>query len=282
VFSRKPNVFTCQHCTREFAHVTEFVHHLTARKHFPNKLRKKKSLAVNTATPSGPQVTVSNSAGSATLPRLPPLDRAAARRGISPNRLPTLLLPKLRPPIDSADDYDGGDSDRRVYNSTTDVNGDGMSAPGFTCNQCNLSFDLFSECARHMAKSGHTKTTAAASYLALQPRVPLRRLSSDSVPRGRPRSLVVPLKGTRRSMELQANSRCDDPIRKGFTYECRCCSFATAEVETLFAAGAALGHKCVAAEENNSTAFLLMCAVCRVLLLDKIAVESHRYGNVPL
>jgi hypothetical protein len=288
VFGRKPNVFTCQHCTREFANVVDFVHHLTARKHFPNKLRKKKN-AEASAEPAASSLSNTES-------RLTPLSRTASRRGMSLSG-PRSRLIQLLPANDSSGDDcggGGGESDQPgLDNSETEdddcattalaaansgTSNNQAAGTGFTCNQCNLSFDSLSECARHMSAAGHTSKRLAPSGFPVL-RTPVRNHRG-----GRGRPLLA--SSRRRSVDLQpASRRTNDfavaTVARAFAYECRCCPFVTGDVEKIFtaaAAGAGGGHQCVAGEENSGAAFLVMCAVCRVFLLDRLAVESHRWG----
>jgi hypothetical protein len=182
----------------------------------------------------------------------------------------------------------GHDSDHRPYNSGTDDEGGDSCLVGssrghpvvttFTCHQCNLSFDSLAQCARHMALEGHSSKKATTMPLEQGTlRRPARR--SSATLRGRGHHPVQQLRGSRRSLGLPPgkgdNNKTIMPASKAFAYECRRCSFATVEVDKLFVR-AALGHKCVAGEESGSTVLLVMCAVCRVFLLDKTAVESHR------
>jgi hypothetical protein len=295
VFGRKPNVFTCQHCTREFANVVDFVHHLTARKHFPNKLRKKKN-AEASAEPAAS--IVSNSEASS---RLTPLSRTASRRGMSLSA-PRSRLIQLLPANDSSGDDCGGEGESDqpgLYNSETEDDDSAATAlaaadsgtssnnqvagTGFTCNQCNLSFDSLGECARHMSAAGHTSKRLTPSGF------PLLRAPVRSYRGGRGRPLLA--SSRRRSVDLQpaAIRRTTNNFAvatvatpRAFAYECRCCPFVTGDVEKLFTAataGAGGGHQCVAGEENSGAAFLVMCAVCRVFLLDRLAVESHRWES---
>jgi hypothetical protein len=291
VFGRKPNVFTCQHCTREFANVVDFVHHLTARKHFPNKLRKKKN-AEASAEPAASAVS-----NSETSLRLTPLSRTASRRGMSLSAPRSRLIQLLPANDSSGDDCGGGgeESDQPGLDNSETEDDDSAAATalaaanngtsnnqvagtGFTCNQCNLSFDSLGECARHMSAAGHTSKRLTPSGF------PLLRAPVRSYRGGRGRPLLA--SSRRRSVDLQpaASRRTNDfavaTVARAFAYECRCCPFVTGDVEKLFtaAAGAGGGHQCVAGEENSGAAFLVMCAVCRVFLLDRLAVESHRWG----
>ena len=307
VFSRKPNIFTCQHCTREFADIAEFVQHLHARKHYPNKLRRKKS----TTEGAGAGAPQSGLAGNNGPLRLAPAQRIAARRtpsanGLSQDRRCQLLLHN-----DSGED---SDHNRLYNNSETDDDDAGLTTAvtataavasnhsgTFTCNQCHLSFDTLTQCARHIAL-GHSATTmtspVAPERLGPRSSMTTLTLTSERLPppllssglfRGR-RSGSRPIRQMRNAVSRRSlgtgtgttpSKRAEDTKNvavKAFAYECRRCSFATSDVDKLFD-GAAVGHKCVAAQESGSVALLVMCAVCRVFLLDRTAVQIHRYRS---